>query len=139
LIEDDTYNALGAADLAIVSSGTATVEAALLGKPMIAIYRLSPLTARLAKSLIKTKFFSMVNLIAGRAVVPELIQDDFTPQRVAAEAEKLLSASEESKNRIVEMIRGLEEVRKQLGPPGAVDRAAEEIVGLLRAAKSNAE
>jgi lipid-A-disaccharide synthase len=139
LIEDDTYNALGAADLAIVSSGTATVEAALLGKPMIAVYRLSPLTARLAKPLIRTKFFSMVNLIAGRAVVPELIQNDFTPQRVAAEAEKLLSASEESKNRIVEMIRGLEEVRKLLGPPGAVDRAAEEIVELLLPAKSNAE
>ncbi len=139
LIEDDTYNALGAADLAIVSSGTATVEAALLGKPMIAVYRLSPLTARLAKPLIRTKFFSMVNLIAGRAVVPELIQNDFTPQRVAAEAEKLLSASQESKNRVSEMIRGLEEVRKLLGPPGAVDRAAEEIVGLLRAAKSNAE
>jgi hypothetical protein len=58
---------------------------------------------------------------------------------VAAEAEKLLSASQESKNRVSEMIRGLEEVRKLLGPPGAVDRAAEEIVELLLAAKSNAE
>src|ERR1700720_216409 len=70
-----TYNALAAADLAIVSSGTATVEAALLGKPMIVIYRLSPLTAQLAKPLVRTRFFSMVTLIAGREVVPELIQD----------------------------------------------------------------
>src|SRR3984885_5421701 len=88
-----TYNALAAADLAIVSSGTATVEAALLGKPMIVIYRLSPLTAKLAKPLVRTKFFSMVNLIAGREVVPELIQDDFTPERVASEAVSLLSGT----------------------------------------------
>src|SRR5690242_4035269 len=79
LVSDDTYNARAAAALAIAPSGTATVETALLGTPMIAVYRLSPPTARLAKPLAKTKFFSMVNLIAGRAVVPELIQDDFTP------------------------------------------------------------
>jgi lipid-A-disaccharide synthase len=138
-IEDDTYNALAAADLAIVSSGTATVETALLGRPMIVVYRLSPMTARLAKPLVRTKFFSMVNLIAGRAVVPELIQDDFTPARVAQEAEKLLSPSEESRNRVETMTRGLEEVRRLLGPPGAVERAADEIVRTLTAAKSNAK
>ena len=138
-IKDDAYNALAAADLAIVSSGTATVETALLGKPMIVVYRLSPMTARLAKPLVRTKFLSMVNLIAGRAVVPELIQDDFTPQRVAAEAEKLLSASEETKRRVEEMNRGLEEVRQLLGPPGAVERAADEIVKLLATARSNAK
>src|SRR5260370_484680 len=137
-LKDDTYNALAAADLAIVSSGTATVETALLGTPMIVFYQLSPLTARLAKPLVRTKFFSMVNLIAGRAVVPELIQDDFTPQRVAAEAEKLLSPSEEGKQRVEEMRRGLEEVRQLLGPPGAVERAADEIATLLTVPKSNA-
>ena len=94
-VEGGTYDAIAAADVAIVSSGTATVEAALLGKPMIVIYRLSPMTARLAKPLVRTKFFSMVNLIAGRAVVPELIQDDFTAERVASESGSLLSASKE--------------------------------------------
>ncbi len=138
-INDDTYNALAAADLAIVSSGTATVETALLGKPMIVVYRLSPLTARLAKPLVRTKFFSMVNLIAGRTVVPELIQNDFTPQRVAEEAVNLLSTSEQSKARVEEMVRGLVEVRSLLGPPGAVERAADEIVQLLTASKSNAK
>jgi lipid-A-disaccharide synthase len=137
-IQDASYNAVAAADLAIVSSGTATVETALLAKPMIVVYRLSPLTARLAKPLVRTKFFSMVNLIAGRAVVPELIQHDFTPQQVAAEAEKLLWASEEGKKRLEEMSRGLGEVRRLLGPPGAVERAADEIVKLLSAAQSNA-
>ncbi|HEY6943706.1 MAG TPA: lipid-A-disaccharide synthase [Candidatus Acidoferrum sp.] len=138
-ISNDTYNALGAADLAIVSSGTATIETALLGKPMIVIYRLSPITARLAKPLVKTKFFSMVNLIAGRAVVPELIQNAFTPQRLAAEAESLLSGSPSGNPRVLEMKRGLQEVQALLGPPGAVDRAADEIVRLLRVAPSNAK
>lgn len=139
LVSDDTYNALGAADLAIVSSGTATVETALLGTPMIVVYRLSPLTARLAKPLVKTKFFSMVNLIAGRAVVPELIQDDFTSERLAAEGESLLSGLPTGNPRVLEMKRGLQEVQKLLGPPGAVDRAADEIALLLQAAGSNAK
>ena len=138
LISGDTYNALAAADLAIVSSGTATIETALLGKPMVVVYRLSSLTARLAKPLVKTKFFSMVNLIAGRAVVPELIQDDFTPERLASEAESLLFGSGNPNPRVSEMKRGLEEVQNLLGPPGAVERAADEIVRLLRPASSNA-
>lgn len=138
LISSDTYNALAAADLAIVSSGTATIETALLGKPMVVVYRLSSLTARLAKPLVKTKFFSMVNLIAGRAVVPELIQDDFTPQRLAAEAESLLFGSPSPNPRVSEMKCGLQEVQNLLGPPGAVERAADEIVRLLGSAASNA-
>ncbi len=137
-LKGETYNALAAADLAIVSSGTATVETALLGKPMIVVYRLSPLTAKLARPLVRTKFFGMVNLIAGREVVPELIQHNFTPQRVAAEAELLLSSSQEGKNRVEKMARGLEEVRRLLGPPGAVERAADEIARLLTIAPSNA-
>ncbi len=131
LITNDTYNALAAADLAIVSSGTATVETALLGKPMIVIYRLSPLTAKLAKLLVKTKYFSMVNLIAGRTVVPELIQDDFTAQRLASEVEALLSGSERDNPRVAQMKRGLQDVQKLLGSPGAVERAADEIVKIL--------
>jgi len=74
-----------------------------------------------------------------RTVVPELIQHDFTPQRVAAEAQELLSASEEGKNRVEKMSRGLEEVRQLLGPPGAVERAADEIAKLLNTAQSNAK
>ena len=138
-VENDAYSALSAADLAIVSSGTATVETALLDKPMIVVYRLSSLTARLAKPLVRTKFFSMVNLIAGRAVVPELIQDDFTASRVADETEKLISPTREARKRVEQMKLGLEEVRRLLGPPGAVERAADEIVRLLIAAQSNAK
>jgi len=81
----------------------------------------------------------MVNLIAGHAIVPELIQDDFTPQRLASEAESLLSGSRGGNPRVSQMMRGLEEVRKLLGPPGAVERAADEIARLLLAAQSNAK
>jgi len=137
-VEGDTYNALAAADLAIVSSGTATVETALLDKPMIVVYRLSPLTALLAKPLVRTKLFSMVNLIAGRAVVPELIQHDFTPQKVAETAAKLLDTSEPGQRLRAEIARGLAEVRSLLGPPGAVERAADAIVALLQPGESNA-
>jgi lipid-A-disaccharide synthase len=136
LIANDTYNCLAAADLAIVSSGTATVETALLGTPMIVFYRLSPITARLAKPLVKTKFFGMVNLIAGRAVVPELIQDDFTPERLAGEAQQLLSGSPSDNPRVSNMKRGLQEVQRLLGPPGAVERAADEVVRLLQSTAS---
>ena len=86
------YDALAAADLSIVSSGTATVEAALLGAPTIVIYRLAPVTAAIARLLVRTPMFAMVNLIAGRKVVPELVQEDFTPSRLASEANRLLDS-----------------------------------------------
>ncbi|HZC65867.1 MAG TPA: lipid-A-disaccharide synthase [Candidatus Dormibacteraeota bacterium] len=130
VVQDETYNALGAADAALVCSGTATIEAALLDVPMAVVYRVTTLTATLAKPLVRTKFFSMVNLIAGRAVVRELIQDDFTPQSCAQELARLLDSAEARQ----ELRQGLAEVRERLGPPGAIERAAEEIVALLRKA-----
>ena len=128
MVEDATYDALGAADLSIVSSGTATVEAALMDAPMIVVYRLAPLTASIARLLIRTPMFAMVNLIAGRQVVPELVQDNFSPERLAAEATRLLDSPES----IAKMRRGLAEVRQMLGPPGAVERAADLIAAMLK-------
>jgi lipid-A-disaccharide synthase len=134
VVENQTYSALAAAEAAIVSSGTATVEAALLNAPMVVIYRVTPLTALLAKPLVRTSYFSMVNLIAERRVVPELIQRDFTPPKVAEEVLRLLNDP-----RAREELRfGLAEVRKRLGPPGAVDRAADAIVALLSGVAGNA-
>lgn len=132
IVLGQTYNALAAADAAIVSSGTATIEAALLDVPMVVVYRVTPLTALLAKPLVRTPFFSMVNLIAGKPAVPELIQNDFTPDRVAAEILRLLSdqRARESQRR------DLAEVRKRLGPPGAVERAADAILQLIAATQA---
>jgi len=134
VIEGGTYNALAAADAAIVSSGTATVEAALLNTPMVVIYRVSPVTATLAKPLVRTPFFGMVNLIVEKQAVPELVQDDFTPERVAAETLRLL----QDPNAREAQRKSLAEVRKRLGPPGAVDRAADAIVALLGKSAGNA-
>jgi lipid-A-disaccharide synthase len=127
VVEDATYDALGAADVAIVSSGTATVEAALMNTPMIVVYRLAPVTAAIARWLVRTPMFAMVNLIAGKRVVPELVQNDFTPERVASEVTRLLD-SEEARS---EMQQGLASVREKLGPPGAIERAAAIIAGML--------
>ena len=128
MVQDDTYNALAAADVALVCSGTATIEAALLDVPMAVVYRVTALTALLAKPLVRTRFFSMVNLIAGRRVVTELIQDDFTPRAAALEMQRLLDSGPARD----ELRSGLVEVRDKLGPAGAVARAAESIVAMLR-------
>jgi lipid-A-disaccharide synthase len=128
VVEDSAYDALGAADLSVVSSGTATVEAALMDAPMIVVYRLAPLTAAIARLLVRTQMFAMVNLIAGRKVVPELVQKDFTASRVAGEAVRLL----DSPDARAEMRRGLAEVREKLGPPGAVERAADLIAEMIK-------
>jgi lipid-A-disaccharide synthase len=128
VVADATYDALGAADLVIVSSGTATVEAALMNAPMIVIYRLAPLTAAIARLLVRTPMFAMVNLIAGKKIVPELVQNDFTPERLANEATRLL----DSPDARAEIQRGLADVRAKLGPPGAIDRAADIIAAMLK-------
>jgi lipid-A-disaccharide synthase len=135
IVVGETYNALAAADAAIVSSGTATIEAALLDVPMVVVYRVTPLTAFLAKPLVRTPFFSMVNLIAGKRAVPELIQDDFIPSRVAGEILRLLNDQSTSEA----LRQDLAEVRRRLGPPGAVDRAAEAILKLLISTHGNAK
>jgi len=135
IVVGQTYNALAAADAAIVSSGTATIEAALLDVPMVVVYRVTPLTAFLAKPLVRTPFFSMVNLIAAKRAVPELIQNDFTPTRVAGEILRLLN--DQSARQALRQ--ELAEVRQRLGPPGAVERAAEAILQLLSSSHGNAK
>jgi lipid-A-disaccharide synthase len=119
-IEGGAYDALASADCAIVASGTATLEAALLGTPMVVIYRVARVTAAILRRMMHTPFISMVNLVAGRGVVPELIQDNFTPAAVAAQVRYLLESAEGRDA----MKSGLAEVRARLGPGGAIERAA---------------
>jgi lipid-A-disaccharide synthase len=123
---DDVLNA---SDMVITASGTATVQAALHGKPMVIVYRLAPLTYKVGRPFVKVDTFGMVNLLAGRRVVPELIQDDFTPARVADETVALLT----DPARAAEMRRALGEVRSALGEPGATRRAAEAVLAVALA------
>ena len=120
LVEQQADHVLGAADLAIVASGTVTVQAALHECPMIVVYRLSPVTYRLGRRFVRVDTFAMANLVAGRRVVPELIQDAFTPEAVADHAIALLREPQ----RRDAMRQDLQRVRAAIGPPGASARAA---------------
>jgi lipid-A-disaccharide synthase len=128
--EGQAHAVLSASILALVASGTATVEAALIGTPMIVVYRLAPLTYALGRPFVRVEHAAMANLIAGRRVVPELIQGEFTSDRVAAEALALLGDSD----RRTAMRRDLLEIRQRLGRPGASDRAAEYVLSALEGA-----
>ena len=119
-----TDDVLAISDVAITASGTATVQAALHGRPMVVVYRLSPLTYRMGRRFLLVENVAMVNLIAGRRIVPELIQDDCTAENIAAETLLLLTNPE----RAAETRRGLDDVRAKLGGPGASGRAAEAVL-----------
>lgn len=131
-VEGVTYDAVAAADCAIVSSGTATVEVALLGTPMVIVYRVSRMTAAIARRLVKTRFFGMVNLISGEQVAPELIQDAFTAHALETEVRCLL----ESREAREQQKRKLAGVRAKLGPGGAIERAADIIADMVGCAES---
>jgi lipid-A-disaccharide synthase len=125
VVERATDDVLAASDVVISASGTATVQTALHGKPMVIVYRLSPLTYAMLRSRVRVTTYGMVNLVAGRQIVPELIQDDFTPERVAQEAVSLLT----DEARAAAMQADLAEVRARLGAPGASKRAAAAVLG----------
>jgi lipid-A-disaccharide synthase len=121
------YNALGAAEVALVASGTITVEALLMQTPMIVFYRVSPPSWWVGQWLVRVPHYSMVNLIAGERLVPELIQDQFTPTRLAAEASRLLRDDQER----LRIQQELGHLKQRLGPPGAIGRAARAVLETL--------
>lgn len=126
-LTDDARRALASARASIVASGTATVEAALAGNPFVVVYRVSGLTWRLGRRLVNVEHYAMVNLIAGKRVVPELIQEDFTAERVAAEMRKLLTDDPERSR----MMNELSMVRKKLHPASATETAADRAAAAL--------
>jgi len=133
LVRDRTDDVLVASDVVITASGTATIQCALHEKPMVVVYRVSPLTYRLGKPFIHVDTFAMPNLVAGRRIVPELIQDDFTPGRTADETIALLTDA----NRRAEMVTALAQVRQQLGSPGATARVADSVLEVATSAMSS--
>jgi lipid-A-disaccharide synthase len=120
IIQDDTYSIIAASDLALVASGTATLETALLGCPMVIAYKMSSITYAVARTLVRgVDFIGMPNILAGRAIVPELIQSDVTPGNLVRAAEPMLVEPLHS-----ETAAALRAVRANLGAPGAADRVA---------------
>jgi lipid-A-disaccharide synthase len=128
VVEGRTDDVLAAADVALVASGTATVQAALHACPMVVVYRLSPLTYRLGRPFVRVDTFAMANLVAGRTVVPELIQEAFTPGRVAAAALEMLTDPLAA----ARVRADLADVRARLGEPGASRRAAAAVLAAAR-------
>ncbi|HEX7138682.1 MAG TPA: lipid-A-disaccharide synthase [Vicinamibacterales bacterium] len=128
IIEGDADTVLASADVAVTASGTATVQTALHNTPMVIVYRVSPISYQLLRRLVRVDAIGMVNLIAGEKIVPELVQDAFTPEAVAAEAVSLLT----NQDRAARMRDGLARVRARLGAPGASGRAAEAILRIAR-------
>lgn len=129
VVRDQASEVMAVSDVLLIASGTATLQAAVVGTPMVLLYKTTPATYRLARWLIRVKWIGLVNLVAGRSVVPELIQHEATPERVSEEALRLLNdrkAYDEMKDR-------LREVRLSLGEPGASLRAAKVVLAECRA------
>jgi len=127
IIEGDTYSIIAASALALVTSGTATLETAMLGCPMVIGYKVSPLTYLLATMLITgVDYIGMPNILAGRKIVPELIQYQVTAANFVRAAEPLLSHSIRS-----ESVAALHSLRERLGSPGAAGRVAELALGMV--------
>jgi lipid-A-disaccharide synthase len=127
LVDGRAPEVVGASDAAIVASGTAVLEAGLMQRPLVVVYRVSLITYLVGRLMLKVAHVALVNLLAGRRLVPELLQGDMTPERIAAEIRRVWDPGPPRE----EMLRGLEEVRGRLGGPGAAERAAEAVLELL--------
>jgi lipid-A-disaccharide synthase len=127
--KDQASEVMAASDVLLVASGTATLQAAVVGTPMILLYKTTWPTYRLARALIRVKWIGLVNLVAARSIVPELIQNEATADHASREARRLLH----DRRAYDEMKAGLREVRQSLGTPGASRRAAEVVLAECRA------
>lgn len=127
IVEGHIYDVMSVADLALATSGTVTLEAALCGLGCVIVYKTSPISAFIARRVINIPDIGLPNIVAGRHILPELLQEDFTPEKTAQEALHLLEPE-----RNAQMKQDLEYVRERLGAPGAVNRVAELV---LRVAK----
>jgi lipid-A-disaccharide synthase len=127
LVRGRAEEVVGASDVALVKSGTSTLETALMQRPMVVVYRMAWLSYVAAKLFVRMAHFALVNILAGRIVVPELLQSEASPARMAEEAERLLSDAGARDAQL----RALAEVRRTLGEPGAARRVAEEVAAFL--------
>ncbi|MFQ6758434.1 lipid-A-disaccharide synthase [Desulfovibrionaceae bacterium CB1MN] len=130
VVRENRYDLMGACSAVMAASGTVSLELAILNVPMVISYRVSPLTYFLGRRLIKVQYASLVNLVAGREVVPELLQDEAVPEKIAQATMRLIENQAER----TRMLAGLAEVRERLGGPGASERSARLALNLARSA-----
>jgi lipid-A-disaccharide synthase len=128
VVHDRASEVMALSDVLLIASGTATLQAAVVGTPMVLLYKTSPLTYRLARWLITVKWIGLVNLVGGRLIVPELVQEDATDERLCREVLHLLR----DPSAYNEMKEGLRQVRQLLGEPGASSRAAQVVLSECR-------
>jgi len=128
VISENRYDLMAACDAVVTASGTVTLELAILGIPQVTTYKISPYTYILGRLLINVEFFSLVNLIAGKKVIPELLQHQVTPANIANELKMMLTEPEKR----ARMEQGLQEVREKIGRPGASRRAAHLAISLIK-------
>jgi len=134
IITEDRYAMMAACDAAVAASGTVLLELAILGVPAVAAYRVSPHTYFLGRLLIRSvRFFSLVNLIGEREIIPELLQKEVTPERIAQQLQAML---EDAQTR-ASILAGLQEVKTRLGAPGASERAAALALDILNRETAN--
>ena len=132
LVHHCTHEAIAASDIILTASGTVTLEAGIIGTPMVVIYSVSPLTYHLGKHLIKVKYCSLVNLVTGREIVPEILQNEITPERLAYELVSRLK----NPATLAETRKALKQLIPLLGGGGASERAASEALSLLEEAET---
>ncbi len=132
VVEGFTYDVMNLSELLITASGTATLEGAILRKPMIIIYKVSLLSYWVGKALIRVDHIGLVNLVAEKGIAPELIQKDVNPEKIADEASRILRDPILSRK----MAESMDQVRQKLGEPGAAQRAAQIIISLLQERKA---
>lgn len=128
IVRSRMYKALRASDAAVVASGTATLETAIIGTPMVIIYSMSPLTYRIARALVGVEQVGLPNIVAGRNVIKELIQESATPENITNEILQILRDTKK-RNGIID---GYREIRERLGSGGASDRTAEAVINVMK-------
>jgi lipid-A-disaccharide synthase len=129
IVQENRYSTMKACDLLLVASGTSTLESAIVGTPLLIVYRVSALSWQLGKLLVRVPYYGLVNWVAGRKCIPEFIQNDMEPSRLAPAAMELLR--NDSRRR--RMREDLSTIVESLGPPGAMQRVASEILRMLSA------
>ena len=128
IVEDDIHNLLSSSDLAIIASGTATLEATIIGSPFIIVYKINLISYIASQIVRKIPFIGLANIIAGKELVPELLQYDVTPEKIASKALEILNDSA-GMSRTKE---ALSAVKSSLGKPGASERAADAVIRFIQ-------